>query len=228
MLTWNTAADCLKVISTLSQLSQLEVLVLAFSDADAVQIPPQVINKLKHITIQISYTLSLHESLIVPNYSSLKAIALVKCNMMQECTKALAAFLQSPDSNITTFYAVCCSFGDNLSTMAAALASTKNMENLVLAECNIGMEGAQLIAQAVQQNNTINEVAVVDETITVQGAQLFFNLLSSRKDCQLVLHDSFENCLSFTSKEQLDVSFDKYASALEGVKKVFQEILSYM
>ena len=110
--------------------------------------------------------------------------------------------------------------------MAAALASTKYMETLYLVECNIGREGAQLITQAVQQNNTINEVFLLDETITVQGAQLLFNSLSSRKDCRLVLHNSFENCLSFTGQEQLEISFDNSADVLDVIKEYVQEILS--
>ena len=226
LLTCNTAADCLKVISTLSQLPQLEVLELGFSDAGAVQIPPQNMKKLRDITIWVSYTLSLHESLIVTNCSSLQEIGLVYCNMTQDCTQALATFLQSPNNNIKIFGAICCSFGDNLSTMAAALANTKNMESLGILECNIGMEGAQLIAQAVQQNNTINAVILVDETITVQGAQFLLNSLSSRKDCLLVLHESFENCLSFTGQEQIEISFNNCADILDGYKAAVKEILS--
>ena len=225
LVTCNTAADCLKVISTLSQLPQLEVLQLGFSDAGTVQIPPQKMNKLRDIAIWVSYTLSLHESLIVPNYSSLQEIYLFNCNMMQDCTQALAAFLQSPNNNIKEFTAVCCSFGDNLYTIATALASTKNMKHLIIAECNIGMEGAQLIAQAMEKNDTINEVQVVDETITVQGALHLLNSLSSKKDLKLVLCDSFEDYLSFIGQEEVNTSFTNYADNIDHIKKVIQEIL---
>ena len=100
------------------------------------------------------------------------------------------------------------------------------METLVILECKIGTEGAQLLAQAVQQNKIINVVVLVDETVTIQGAQLLLNLLSSRKDCQLVLHDSFENSLSYTGQEQLEICFHNYASTLNYVKVLVQEILS--
>ena len=88
------------------------------------------------------------------------------------------------------------------------------------------MEGAQLIAQTVQQNNTINKAGLVDGTIPTQGAQLLINSLSSRKDCQLDQHTSFEDSLSFTGQEQVEILFHNSANIVDRIKHTVQEISS--
>ena len=87
------------------------------------------------------------------------------------------------------------------------------------------MEGAQLIAQAMKRNDSIDDIVIVDETITIRGAQLLVNTLSSSQHCELALHDSFENYLSFTDGEQVEISFLNFAAETEEFGYYVSEIL---
>ena len=82
---------------------------------------------------------------------------------------------------------------DGISAIAGALGNCKISE-LDVRECGITLTGARSLATALYSNNTVRELWLWGNTITVEGALLILNSAVHNTVCQRVwIDDEYEN-----------------------------------
>ena len=74
---------------------------------------------------------------------------------------------------------------DGISAIAGALGNCK-ISGLRVVECGITITGAKSLAEALYSSNTVRELGLRDNPITVEGAQLLVNSAVHNMVCQRV------------------------------------------